>query len=213
MLSRSAAVIALALVAVSCSSGDSGSQVAGLCGPAADSAAGKALREVLGTDDFTAKTMRGDDSFAEDLKRDLKAWGGGPDSTSPSYVCKYVPDGGNDHMLLSFAWSPVEQPAKLRAEGGKLYDVNGSTGSLGNLGTELYTSCTWSGELSEPSHKAVLRADTVFRVGRGDNADGNREKSELSYLSLMTREAAKLLGCQNQLPAKEPVVKPYSGTR
>jgi hypothetical protein len=205
--------VALALVAVSCGFGDSGSQVEGLCGQPADSAAGKALREVLGTDDFRAEAIMSDEHFAQRFKTDLKEWRGGPDSTSPSFLCKYLPDDSDDHVVLSFAWSPAEQPAKERAEGGKLYDVSGATGSTGHLAAELFTPCTLGGELGEPSRKAVLRADATLTVDRGRNVDRKREASELSFLYLMTREAAEALGCQNQPLAKEPVVKPYSATR
>lgn len=212
-LSRSAAAVALALVAVSCSSGDSGSQIEGLCGPPADSAAGKALRDVLGTDDFTAEALTSDESFVKRSKEDLKEWRGGPNSTSPSFVCRYTPDGSDERVLLSFAWSPAEQPAKERAEGGTVYDVSGATGSPGHLSAELFTPCTLGGELSEPSRKAVLRADATFTVDRGKDPDRQRETTELSFLYLMTREATEALDCQNQPLVKEPVVKPYSATR
>ncbi|MGW0468724.1 hypothetical protein ACWDX6_26230 [Streptomyces sp. NPDC003027] len=205
--------MALALVAVSCGSGDSGSQVEGVCGPSADSAAGKALRQVLGTDDFTAEATMSDENFAEKFKKDLKEWRGGPDSTSPSFLCKYLPDGSDERVVLSFAWSPAEQPVKVRAEGGKVYDVSGALGSAGHLAAELYTPCTLGGGLGEPSRKAVLRADATLTVDRGKNVDQRRESSELSFLYLMTREVTEALDCQNEPLAKEPVVKPYSATR
>ncbi|MFE5632435.1 hypothetical protein [Streptomyces sp. NPDC056543] len=205
--------MALALVAVSCSSGDSGSQVEGLCGRPGDSAAGKSLREVLGTDDFTAEAVKSDDSFAEQFRKDLKEWPGGPDSTSPSFVCKYLPDDNENHVVLSFAWSPADQPGRERAEGGKVYDVSGTTGSAGHLAAELFTPCELGGELAEPSRKAVLRADATLTVDRGRNVDQQRVAQELSFLYLMTREATKVLGCENQPLAKEPVVKPLATER
>ncbi|MFB7028026.1 MULTISPECIES: hypothetical protein [unclassified Streptomyces] len=202
----------VALTATACSSGDSGSQIEGLCGPAADSAAGKSLREVLGTDDFTAEAITSDGRFAERFKRDLKEWSGGPNSTSPSFVCKFVPDGSENHVVLGFAWSPADQPGKERAEGGKVYDVSGATGSAGQLAAELFAPCELGGELSGPSRKAVLRADAALTVDRGRNVDRQREASELSFLYLMTREATELLGCENEPLEKDPVVKPLNGS-
>ncbi|MFF7178877.1 hypothetical protein [Streptomyces sp. NPDC008121] len=205
--------MALALLAVSCGSGDSASQVEGLCGPSADSAAGKSLREVLETDDFAARAMMSDAYFAEQFKTDLKEWRGGPASTSPSFLCKFLPEDSDHHVVLSFAWSPAEEPAKQSTEGDKVYDVSGATGSPGHLGAELYTPCTLGGELRAASRKAVLRADATLTVNRGKNVDQQREATELSFLYLMTREVTKALDCQNQPLVKEPVVKPYSAIR
>ncbi len=53
------------------------------------------------------------------------------------------------------------------------------------------------GELSGPSRKAVLRADATLTVDRGRDTDRQRETRELAFLYLMTREAAKVLGCEN----------------
>ncbi|MEU9705742.1 hypothetical protein [Streptomyces sp. NPDC047981] len=209
-LSRSGAAVALALLAVSCSSGDSGSQVEGLCGQPAESAAGKSLRDVLGTDDFTAEATMSDDRFAEKFKKDLKEWQGGPNSTSPFFLCKYLPDDSGERVLLSFAWSPAEQPQKTRTGGGTVYDVSGATGSPGHLAAELFTPCTLGGELSEPSQKAVLRADATLTVDRGRTVDQQRQETELSFLYLMTREATEVLGCENKPLTKDPIVKPLT---
>ncbi|MFJ3580626.1 hypothetical protein ACIPPS_00075 [Streptomyces sp. NPDC090127] len=202
--------MALALVAVSCSSGDPGSQVEGLCGPPADSAAGKSLREVFGTEDFRAESIMSDEVFAEHFKKDLKEWQGGPNSTSPSFLCKYLTDDRDERVVLSFAWSPADTPMKRRAEGGKVYDVSGATGSPGHLNAELFASCTLGGELSGPSRKAVLRADATLTVDRGRNVDQAREEEELSFLYLMTREATEVLGCENEPLAKDPAPKPLT---
>ncbi|MEV7674841.1 hypothetical protein [Streptomyces sp. NPDC088752] len=202
----------VALTATACSSGDSGSRVEGLCGPAADSAAGKSLREVLGTDDFTAEALTPDDRFAERFKQDLEEWGGGPNSTSPSFLCRFVPEDSKNHVLLGFAWSPADQPGKERARGGTVYDVSGATGTAVPLATELFAPCELGGELSGPSRKAVLRADATLTVDRGRDTDRQRETSELSFLYLMTREAAKVLGCENHPLADDPVVKPLTGS-
>ncbi|MFG2644561.1 hypothetical protein ACGFYP_26740 [Streptomyces sp. NPDC048370] len=198
-------------MATACSSGDSGTQVEGMCGPSADSSAGKSLREVLRTDDFTAEVLRSDDNFVREFKKDLREWQGGRDSTSPSFVCKYVPEGSQGHVLLDFAWSPADQPSRQRAQSGNtFYDLNGATGEIGNLSSGLYVSCVLGGELSDPARKAVLRADLALTVNRGQTVDKAREAEQLSFLYYMTRAATEVLGCENKPLAKDPAVKPLT---
>ncbi|MEU7116345.1 hypothetical protein [Streptomyces sp. NPDC046182] len=205
-----AAVAVLALTATGCSSGDSGAQVEGLCGPSADSDAGKSLRTVLRTDDFTAEVLRSDDNFVREFKKDLREWQAGKNSTSPSFLCKYVPEGSKGHVLLGFAWSPADQPAEQRAQGGTFYDLNGATGEVGNLSAGLYATCVLGGELSDPSRKAALRADALLTADRGQRVDKDQEAEQLSYLYFMTREVTKALGCENKPLEKDPVVKPLT---
>ncbi|MFD3947739.1 hypothetical protein [Streptomyces sp. NPDC058579] len=206
-----ASATVLALAATACSSGDSGTQVEGLCGPSADSSAGTSLRQVLRTDDFTAQVLRSDDNFVREFKKDLREWPGGENSTSPSFVCKYVPEDGKGHVLLDFAWSPANQPGKQRArESGPFYDLNGATGEVGDQSSGLYVSCALGGELSARSRKAVLRADLSLTVNRGETVDKAREAEQLSFLYYMTRAATEVLGCENKPLTKEPVVKPLT---
>ncbi|MFF9200043.1 hypothetical protein ACF09L_33030 [Streptomyces sp. NPDC014779] len=192
-----------------CTSDGSDSQVEGLCGPAADSEAGKALREVLETDDFATEAMQTDERFLARFTKDLKEWGG-KDSTSPSYLCTFVPaDDEKKSVVLSYAWSPAEEPQEKTAKGGAtLYDVNGATGEPGHLGTTLYVTCRMPGELGENSKKAVLRADASLTVNRGKEVTKALEERQLSALYLMTRGVTDALGCENKPLDKAPVVKP-----
>ncbi|MFF2569121.1 hypothetical protein [Streptomyces sp. NPDC058084] len=203
------AVLAVtALVVTACSSGDSGSQVEGLCGRPADSSAGKALREVLGTDEFSTEVIESDERFLREFKEDLKEWQGGTRSTSPSYLCTYLPEDSKERVVLDFAWSPADEPGKQRARGGTFYDLNGATGSIGHLSAGLYVKCELPGELAAPAGKAVLRADAALTINRGKTVDKETEARQLSFLYLMTREVTDALGCENKPLAKDPVVKP-----
>ncbi|MET8508203.1 hypothetical protein ABZV60_26725 [Streptomyces sp. NPDC004787] len=200
----------LALVAVSCSPGESGSQVEGLCGPSADSSAGRSLREVLGTDDFSTKVMQSDERFVREFKADLKEWQGGKNSTTPSYLCTYLPEGSEGRVVLDFAWSPTEELSRQRAQGGRFYDLNGASGRNGDLSSALFVTCDLGGELSSPSSKVLLRADAALTVNRGENLSPEREVRQLSFLYLMTREVTDVLGCENKPLKDEPVVKPLT---
>lgn len=206
-LSCAAGAIALALAATGCSSGDSGARAEGLCGPSTDSAAGKALRDVLGTDDFTSDAVTSDQRFVSQLKNDLKERQG-ERSSPPAYLCRYSPDGSKERVVLDYAWAPAAEPANRRAQEGTFYDVNGATGEIGSLSAGLYVKCDLRGDLSAPSSKAVLRADASLTVNRGKDVDKEREDRELSFLYLMTRGVTDALGCENKPLAKDPVVKP-----
>ncbi|MFF6776432.1 hypothetical protein ACFY8W_23110 [Streptomyces sp. NPDC012637] len=196
------------LAATACSSGDSGSQVEGMCGQPADSAAGKSLREVLGTDDFRTDVLKSDDSFVKEFTKDLKEWTGhAGNSTSPSFLCRYKPEDGKGHALLGFAWSPAGTPSEQRAQGETFYDVNAATGSVSDGGASLYVKCDLGGELSGQAGRAVLRADVNLPV-KGEKPDEAAKTQQLSFLYLMTREVTEGLGCRNKPLAKDPVVKP-----
>lgn len=71
----------------------------------------------------------------------------------------------------------------------------------------LHVPCDLGGELSEPSRKAVLRADASLTVNRGKDVDQEMKARQLSFLYLMTREVTEALGCENKPLVKDPVVK------
>ncbi|MFJ9825298.1 hypothetical protein ACIRSU_13145 [Streptomyces sp. NPDC101160] len=203
--SCAAGAIALALAATGCSSGGSGAQAEGLCGPAADSAAGKALRDVLGTDDFTSEAMMPDQRFVSQLKDDLRERQG-ERSSPPAYLCRYLPDGSKERVVLDFTWAPADESVNRRAQAGTFYDVNGAMGEAGSLSAGLYVKCDLGGDLSAPASKAVLRASASLTVNRGKDVDKERETREVSFLYLMTRGVTDALGCENKPLAKDPVV-------
>jgi hypothetical protein len=181
-----------------------------MCGQPADSAAGKSLREVLGTDDFRTDVLRSDQSFVKEFRKDLKEWTGhAGNSTSPSFLCRYVPEDSKGHLLIGFAWSPADTPAKQRTQGRKLYDVNATPGSVSDGAATLYVKCDLTGELSGQAGKAVLRADANLPL-TGKEPDEAATTQRLSFLYLMTREVTESLGCQNKPLAKDPVVKPLT---
>ncbi|MEV5974323.1 hypothetical protein [Streptomyces sp. NPDC051921] len=166
---------------------------------------------MLGTDDFKADTLMSDQRFTSELKDDLKERRG-ERSSSPAFVCRYFPDGSEERVVLSYAWSPADQPAKNRRESGTFYDVTGAAGETGQLAAALYVKCDLAGELRDPASKAVLRADASLTVNRGKDVSKEMEAQQLTYLYLMTREVTEDLGCTNKPLAKDPVVKPLTGS-
>ncbi|MFJ3905960.1 hypothetical protein [Streptomyces sp. NPDC090025] len=203
-LAAAALAAALALGAAACTSGGDSGQVRGLCGPAAASATGQALRAVLGTDEFTAKVETPDEDFVARMRKNLREREDRR-STVPTYLCGYFPEGSEERMVLDYAWNPADQRGQDSAE---RYGLNGATGVTGPLSAGLYVECTLPGDLAEPSRSAVLRADAALTIDRGRDLDEAAREQRLRYLYLMTRDVTEMLGCENKPLAKEPVVAP-----
>ncbi|MFD9030137.1 hypothetical protein ACFVZW_03055 [Streptomyces sp. NPDC059567] len=198
--------MALVLAASACSSGGSDTRVEGMCGQPADSDAGTSLRHVLGTDDFKTNVIMSDRRFVAELKEDVQERRE-KSGTAPAYLCTFLPEDSDERVVLGFAWAPAEEPGEDPAQAGSLYDVSGVRGESQDLASELRVPCDLGGELSEPSRKAVLRADATLTVNRGKDVDQEMKARQLTFLYLMTREVTEALGCENKPLAKDPVVK------
>jgi hypothetical protein len=206
-VARSAAAAALVLAASACSSGESGTEVEGLCAQPADSATGASLRRLLGTDEFTTDVAMSDRRFVAELKEDIRERRE-KSGTSPAYLCTFVPQDSEGSVVLGFQWAPAAYPGENAPQAGSRYDVSGVPGESGDLAATLSVSCDLGGELSEPSRKAVLHAVASLTTDRGKEVDQELTDRRLSFLYLMTREVTDALGCGNEPLAKEPVVKP-----
>ncbi|MFE8006476.1 hypothetical protein [Streptomyces sp. NPDC057418] len=207
-------VVALAIAASGCTSGDSTEPQARdeLCRLAPDSGESGTLRQLLGDNDVRTDISNDTDHLIESMRDWLKP--GGPErSALPLRMCSYRPakNTGARMVSIEFGWLPHEEAGR-RSEAlpGKVhhYTVNGATVQANDIVSRLTVTCRMPGDLEEASQKVMLQGEASNTLLMGTEVQQKTIDQQITFLYLMTRRATEALGCENDPLAKNPVVKP-----
>jgi hypothetical protein len=212
-LARSAAVVVLALAAVSCTDETAAPRADQLCEFPRDSSGGKVLRQVLGTDEMVTTIYAQPSHLTERLRNDLEQRQSS-DSTLPAYACSFSPKNheGASTLRIGFSWVPSGGPEKEPRSLGDAshYNLNGVLGESNDIGAGLRMECRLPGKFGTLSRQVLLYADASNTLNMGRDVDQAMKDRQVTFLYFMTRKATDALGCENDPLKKEPVAKPYA---
>lgn len=206
-------VVALAIVASGCTSGDSAEPQAKdeLCELDAGTSESATLRQLLGEDEISTVISNGDDDLTESMRDWLKP--GGPKRTAlPLRMCSYRPEKSAVARMVSieFGWQPRDVAgSKTRELPGKVhhYDVNDATVQANDIVSQLTVPCRMPAGLEKASQKALLQGTAANTLLVGTEVPQKTIDQQITFLYLMTRRATEILGCENNPLTKKPVVK------